>query len=260
MTGTIEMKRWMRGCAAAAVVIACAGGALTAQGRGGGDGQAPPSPQAAATDELTGYWVSVITEDWRWRMVTPARGDVASIPLTAAGLAQANQWDPERDAAMGEGCKSYGAPGLMRAPTRLNIMWTDDETLQVDTDYGEQTRLLRFGDAGPPNEPSLQGRSVAEWSGAGRGRGGGPPVGYLRVETTNVTAGYLRKNGVPYSADTVLTEYWDVFDAPDGDRWLVITSVVHDPENLQVDWITSLNFKQEADGSKWNPTACSTEW
>jgi hypothetical protein len=232
---------------------------VAAQGRGGGQ---PATPQAAATDDLTGNWVAVISEDWRWRMVTPARGDVQSIPVTPAGLEKANQWDPARDAAMGDFCKSYGAPGLMRAPTRLQVTWADEQTLQVDTDYGMQTRLLHFGEppATPP-APSLQGYSAAAWdSPAGGGRGGGPRAGHLEVVTTNLSEGYLRKNGVPYSTDTVLTEYWDVFDAPNGDRWLVITSIVHDPENLQVDWITSLNFKQEPDDSNWNPSACLTEW
>ena len=244
-----------------ALLAFCAGVDLGAQGRGA---QPPTTPQAAATDDLTGYWVAVISEDWRWRMVTPARGDVQSIPVTVAGLAIAQAWDPAADAAVGEVCKSYGAPGLMRAPTRLNIAWADDDTLQIDTDYGEQTRLLRFGDEPAPTGFSLQGHSVAEWEaaggGRGRGRDGDPASGHLRSVTTNLTPGYLRKNGVPYSADTVLTEYWDVFDAPTGDRWLVVTSVVHDPEYLQTDWITSLNFKAESGGSNWNPTACSTEW
>ena len=174
--------------------------------------------------------------------------------MNAEGLAIAQAWDPAADTAAGEVCKSYGAPGLMRAPTRLNIAWADEQTLQVDSDYGQQMRLLRFDDGGVPGAPSLQGRTAAEWE------GGGPAAGYLRTVTTNLTPGYLRKNGVPYSADTVLTEYWDVFDAPGGDRWLVITSLVHDPQYLQVDWRTSLNFKQEPDGSNWNPTPCSTEW
>jgi hypothetical protein len=236
-----------------------------AQGRGGGP---PPTPQAGAPIDLTGYWVAVISEDWRWRMVTPAKGDYASIPLTQAGKDLADTWDPAKDAASGEPCKSYGAPGLMRAPTRLNITWADANTLQVATDYGTQTRRFHFNAAeAPPGAPSLQGRSLAEWLRAPAGRGGGgnagpPPfgAGSLKVVTTNLRPGYLRKNGVPYSGDTVLTEYWDVFDGPNGDRWLVITTVVRDPRNLQTDWITSLHFKREASGANFKPSPCSVEW
>ncbi|MBI4263931.1 MAG: hypothetical protein HY657_06130 [Acidobacteria bacterium] len=268
--------------------------ALGAQGRGGGAPQQPPPPppfdgaqgapsgsrgaQARAPIDLTGYWVAVITEDWRWRMVTPAKGDVASIPLTQAALDVANRWDPEEDEAAGLQCKAYGAPGLMRAPTRLHMTWEDEDTLKVETDYGMQTRRLHFPpgrpDGGPP---SWQGDSIAQWeapaAGRGRpstnaqgapsvveGRGGSPASGNLKVVTTNLRPGYLRKNGVPYSADTMLTEYWDVFEGPGRNRWLVVTTVVHDPENLQIDWMTSLNFKQEADGAGWDPTPCSTTW
>jgi hypothetical protein len=236
------------------------------QGRGGAPGPAgrggpSPTPQAAAPIDLTGYWVTVISEDWRWRMVTPPKGDYASIPLTQAAKDLADQWDPARDAAAGDQCKSYGAPGLMRAPTRLHITWQDERTLKVETDYGTQTRLLRFGP--PPaasGPPSWQGDSVAQWEAAGRGRGAPPMFGNLKVVTTNLKPGYLRKNGVPYSANATLTEYWDLFPRPNGEQWIVITSIVHDPQNLQTDWITSLNFKKEANGAKWSPTACSTTW
>jgi hypothetical protein len=80
------------------------------------------------------------------------------------------------------------------------------------------------------------------------------------VVTTHMRAGYLRKNGIPYSADAVLTEYWDLHREPNGDQWLVVTSLVDDPKYLQQQYVTSLNFKNERDGSKWNPTPCSVTW
>ena len=256
----------MRALIALAFAFATAG-SLAAQGAPQGRGGAPAAPPAARANapiDLTGYWVAVITEDWRWRMVTPPKGDYASIPLTQAGKDAADQWDPARDAAAGEQCRSYGAPGIMRAPTRLNISWQDDQVLKVDTDYGRQTRLFHFAPSRPAGgAPSLQGDSVAAWEAAPRGRGAAPNAprfGNLRVVTTNLRAGYLRKNGVPYSTNATLTEYWDLFSGRGGDTWLVITSIVHDPQNLQTDWITSLNFKKEANGSKWDPTACSTTW
>ena len=227
-----------------------------AQGRGA----APvPSPWAAAPVDLTGYWVAVISEDWRWRMVTPAKGDYASIPLTQAAKNAADTWDPAKDQAAGEQCRSYGAPGLMRAPTRLHITWQDDRTLKVESDYGQQTRLLHFAPGKPAGgAPSWQGESTAQWERPG---GRGPAQsGNLKAVTTNLRPGYLRKNGVPYSANAVLTEYWDVHAMPNGERLLVVTSVVHDPENLQIDWITSLNFKREPNGAKWDPTPCSAAW
>jgi hypothetical protein len=231
----------------------------------------PPTAQAAAPIELTGYWVSVVSEDWRWRMVTPAKGDYASVPLTLAAKTAADTWDPAKDEASGNACRSYGAAGLMRVPTRLHITWQDPETLKVDTDAGMQTRLLRFGaakTAAASGPPTWQGLSVAEWELPRRVNAvatapvAGPPpgVGSLKVVTTRLRPGYLRKNGIPYSANTVLTEYWDLSKERNGDQWLVITTVVHDPVNLQTDYITSPNFKKEADGAKWDPTPCSARW
>jgi len=255
------------GVLALTLTVTAQQGAPPAPGRGGPPqgraGGPPPTPQAAAPIDLTGYWVAVISEDWRWRMVTPAKGDYASIPLTQAGKDLADQWDPARDQAAGEQCKSYGAPGLMRAPTRLRITWQDERTLKVETDYGTQTRLLSF--APPPanrGEPTLQGNSAAQWETAARGRGAaaGPRGGNLKVVTTNLRPGYLRKNGVPYSADATFTEYWDLFAADGPAPLLIITSAVHDPKNLQFDWITSLNFRKEANGAKWDPSPCSTTW
>jgi hypothetical protein len=229
---------------------------------GGGRGAAAaPTPQAAAPIDLTGNWVAVISEDWRWRMITPAKGDYASIPMTAEGMKLADTWDPAKDEAAGEQCRSYGAPGLMRGPIRMRISWQDANTLKVETDYGMQTRLFHFGAAKSSGAATWQGDSVAKWEGP-RGRGGAeaPKTGSLTVVTTHLRPGYLRKNGVPYSANTQLTEFWDVASEEDGTRWIVVTSIVYDPANLLVPFTTALQFKREADGSKWDPTPCSARW
>ena len=104
--------------------------------------QPPQTPRAAAPIDLTGYWVSVVTEDWRWRMLTPPKGDYASVPLTVEGRKVADTWDPDK--ATSDGCKAYGAPAVMRMPGRLNIAWENDTTLKIETDAGRQTRRLRF--------------------------------------------------------------------------------------------------------------------
>ena len=73
-------------------------------------------------------------------------------------------------------------------------------------------------------------------------------------------AGYLRKNGVPYSANATLTEYYDLIQGVDGSPWLVVTAMVDDPAYLRMTFITSSNFKKQADGSGWDPTPCSARW
>jgi len=231
-------------------------------GRGAAATEPPPTPRAAAPIDLTGYWVSVITEDWRWRMVTPPKGDYVSIPINVEAKKAADAWDPAKDTAAGDQCKTYGAPGLMRLPTRLHITWQDDTTLKVETDTGTQTRLLHFGDWKPPaTGPTRQGNTTAQWE-TRQGRRGQPPpppdqrFGNLKTVTTGLMPGYLRKNGVPFSEKTTLTEYWDLLRQPTGEQWIVITTVVEDPTYLSRTWITSLNFKKEANGSKWDPSAC----
>jgi hypothetical protein len=240
------------------------------------EGQQPPAstppktPRAAAPVDLTGYWVSVITEDWRFRMVTPPKGDTASLPLNDAGTAAAKQWDPAKDIAAGEPCRAFGAAGIMRLPIRLRVTWQDDTTMRVDIDNGQQTRVFRFDrSTKPPAQPQWQGHSLAEWETVAQGQGvfgaGGNQLGAadaarlsgsLKVITTRMRPGYLRRNGIPYSGAAMLTEFFDRTDEPSGDSWLILTSIVEDPTYLNMPLMLSTHFKREPDGAKFNPRAC----
>jgi hypothetical protein len=205
--------------------------------------------------------VAIISEDWRWRMITPAKGDFPSIPLNPEAQRIAEAWDPAKDEAAGEQCKAYGAPGLMRGPIRLHITWQDDSTLKLETDYGTQTRVFKFGNAPTQATRTWQGVSIAEWIIAGGGRGrAGARHGSMKSVTTQLRPGYLRKNGVPYSANTVFTEYWDLHVEENGDQYLVDTNIVNDPVYLQLPWITAIHFKKERDASKWDPTPCDARF
>lgn len=216
--------------------------------RGGGP---PPTARQSAPIDVTGYWVSFVTEDWRFRMMTPPKGDYTRVPLTPEGRTVADGWDPAADQAAGNQCKAYGAGAIMRVPGRFHMTWQDDNTLRVDVDAGTQTRLLRFAPSAPPAERTWQGHSTAQWDAATRS---------LKVATTNFRAGYLRRNGVPYSENATLTEYVDVAPHPEGGQLLIVTTIVDDPRFLQRPFIVSSHFKQEKDGSKWNPQPCVTIW
>jgi hypothetical protein len=242
---------------------------LIMQAQGGGRGGPPPTAKAAAPIDLTGYWVSIVNEDWRFRMVTPSLGDYQGVPMTAEARKVADAWDPAKDEAAGEQCKSFGAPALLRVPEHLHITWQDDRSLRVDTDAGTQTRLFHFGDWKAPAGPStLQGDSVASWEVRAGGRGGpqadpnGPPQGKgsLKVTTAHLKAGYLRKNGVPYSDNASLTEYWDMIKERNNDIMLVVTIVTTDPQYLREPFIITSHFKKQAGDDGWKPTPCSAKW
>lgn len=243
-----------------ALLPAFASNVLVYAQRGGrGAPPAPPTPRAAAPFDLTGQWVSLITEDWRHRQFTPAKGDYAPLPLSPAARKMADSWDPARDEAAGEQCKAYGAAGLLRLPTRIRIAWQDDSTLRLDADAGTQTRSFSFG-APQGSGGDWQGLSSATWDVprapfAGRGGAGAP--GSLKVVTTRMKPGYLRKNGVPYGANAVLTEYFDRFDVPGGDSLLIVTSELVDAEHLLTPYWTSQQFKRESGPSGWNPSPCA---
>ena len=238
--------------------------------------QAPRSARENAPVDLTGYWVSVVTEDWRWRMVTPSVGDFAGVPLTPAARREGNAWDPAKDEAAGLQCKAYGAAGIMRIPGRLHITWQDDNTLKIETDQGQQTRLLHFRPVGgsptsnqapAATQSSWQGWSAAQWEEPVRGSGS-PRAGLgasregargrsLEVATTHLLPGYLRKNGAPYGANATVKEFFDVSTERDRSTWFVVTTIVEDPQNLLEPFVTSTNFRKEPDGSKFKPVPCS---
>jgi len=240
--------------------------------QGGRTGGPPATARALAPVDLAGTWVSVVTEDWQWRMMTPPKGDYTTVGALMTPLArkQADSWEPSMDGR----CEAYGVGGVMRLPGRLRISWQDDFTLKIDTDQGQQTRLLNFVRPGTPSTAvpagtarSLQGYSLAEWQRAGGAQdafleravgaaGGSQRWGSLKVTTTNVSPGWLRRNGVPYGENAIITEHFTRFTHPDAGDWFVVTTTVQDPQYPTQPFITSSNFKKEPDDSKFAPAPC----
>ena len=268
---TIAVSGWwlvVLGAQAPGQVSQPAAPAAPAAQQGGGRGRAggpPPPPRAGAPVDLTGTWVSVVTEDWMWRMRTPAKGDYTSIAavMSPEGRKIADAWEPSMDGR----CEAYGVGGLMRMPGRIRISWENDTTLKIESDAGQQTRLLRFAPAPSAGSRTLQGHSVAEWIrstgaiDAFMERPASPALpgqrwGELRVTTTNMLSGWLRRNGVPYSEDARIVENFIRISPPNAGEWLVVSTQVTDPRYLTQTFYTSSNFKKEPDDSKWNPVPC----
>jgi hypothetical protein len=220
----------------------------SANPQGRGRGPVAKTPKDAAPIDLTGYWVSIVSEDWRFRMLTPPKGDHPDFLLTPAGTKLADAWDAAKDEAARDHCKAYGAPNIMRVPGRFHITWADDRTLKIDTDAGTQTRLLKFAGGGPPvpaGPPSRQGNSVAQWERKS-----------LRVETSNLLPGYLQYNGVPFSDRMNMVEYFDVISEPGGEIWLIDDAVLTDPTYLVRSHKRSTHLRKQADAKGWDPQPC----
>jgi hypothetical protein len=229
---------------------------LHAQGRGGGPAAA--SGRAGAPVDLTGYWVSVITDFWRYRMLTPPKGNVDYLPVTPEARKVADAWDPARDEAAGEQCRGYGAVGVMRLPGRLRISWMNDNVMRLETDAGTQTRLFHFAEVQASAVPSWQGSSVARWARPFTPSSEGlAPQGELRVTTTRLRPGYIRKNGIPYSGDATLTEYFVRLVDDDGQQYLAVTQTLDDARYFLTPIVRTMLFKKQADASGWNPGPCS---
>jgi hypothetical protein len=187
-------------------------------------------------------------------MLTPPKGDHSDFLLTPEGTKLADSWDAAKDEALKDHCKAYGAPNIMRVPGRFHITWADDRTLKIETDAGQQTRLLRFPAApgapvataaGPAAPASRQGTSTAQWERKA-----------LRVQTSNLTPGYLQYNGVPYSAGTTMLEYFDVITEPGGEIWLIDDAIITDPTYLVRSVKRSTHLRKQADAKGWDPQPC----
>lgn len=254
------MKGFAASCRRAALLLATLACAATALAQ---PPQGPPrSPRESALIDITGQWVAVVNEDWRWRMITAPVGDTLSLPVNAEARRVAAEWDLEKDRAEGNLCRAFGAIGIMRQPTRIRVDWQDDATLRFAFDAGEQERLFHFGAAQVPQEHTLQGHSTAAWYRQRTSRGvlgasGGTPGGALHVDTAQLAPGYLRPNGVPYSDQATMKEYFHTFTVPGNvGTWLVVTTVVEDPVYLTQPLITSTQFKKETERTNWSPRPC----
>jgi hypothetical protein len=245
----------------ACVLVAWLNTATEAAAQQGGD-SATETGRAAApqSQDLTGTWIAVVTEYWHLRMTVPPKGEYSMLPLNPEGRRVADAWEPTDD--VGSECRSYGAASIMRIPGRLRIQWADDDTLQVDIDSGTQTRMFHFDTA--PNEQgprSWQGNTVASWESA-QTWGGSAANGearYLQATTTGMLPGYLRKNGAPYSENTIMEEHFDMFTEPNGDSWLIVTAIITDPQYLTRPYAVTNHFKKLRNNSGWDPTPCSAD-
>ena len=105
-------------------------------------------------------------------------------------------------------------------------------------------------------EPPLRGTAPPEPFSVGTQPRAGAEGRALEVTTSNLQPGYLRANGIPFSEEVELTEYFNTFREPNGTEWFVVTTIVRDPVYLAGPFVTTSNFKREPNGSKFRPAPC----
>jgi hypothetical protein len=232
-------------------------------GRGGGG--PPASARDAAPVDLTGTWVSLVTEDWIERMSpdSPASGTGGGFGFgRGRGAADAGTQITSDDP-----CAAYGAGAIMRVPGRVKIRWEDDSTLLFEYDAGSQRRIIHFSDDAPAQaDTSLQGWSTASWqAGAGggnRGRGGPPASlqsgaaarwGSLKIVTTDLSPGYLITSRSWYGVNAMLTELIRIH-SDFGQPYFTVTAIIE--ENGTVTSTTSSTFKKESGASGFDAGKC----
>jgi hypothetical protein len=111
------------------------------------------------------------------------------------------------------------------------------------------------GPGAPPALPAAPPNAVPVAAGRDRNQ-----KGWLKVVTTNVKSGYLRKNGVPYSDKATITEYFQPTPETYGVRYMIVTMIIEDPEYLRGPLITSSNHKKLPDTNNGSdPQPCSVK-
>ena len=197
-------------------------------------------------------------------MITAPPGDFPGLPLSPAGRAIAMAWDPKTDGS----CKAFGAAALMRIPTRVRISWADDATLKIETDNGQQTRLLHSVPAA--RRVRHRCRAIPRPIGSGRChptiRSGSTsqaalprrPAARCGSSRPISAAAGCAATVCPTARRPPSPQFFDRFPVPDGSEWFVVTTQVVDPEYLLGRLVTSSHFRREPDASKWAPKPCRT--
>jgi hypothetical protein len=204
------------------------------------------------------------------RMVVPGPGEYIGIPINLKAKQYADAWRAGPDEAAGKQCEAYGGGTILLVPEQLHISWQDDNALRVQSDAGMQDWVLHF-QPGAEDVSSIaasrQGYAAAKWDlsrvlppgqfGVGEQSQPAPRYGSLDVEVSHLLPGLLRKNGVPYSGETTVSEFWEQHPGPAGAQYLIISMVLSDPVYLTSPYYTAASFEKQADGSGWDPTPCS---
>jgi hypothetical protein len=203
---------------------------------------------ASAQVDFSGGWITKVHEDAPERGPGPEIGDYAGLPVNDAARMKADAWDAQELEAIEHECEPHPADYGPRGPANMRV-WGDMDPLtkgitawHTELSYMLPLRTI-YMDGRPhpsPNAPhTWQGFSTGEWDGD-----------KLKVTTTHLKQGWVRRNGLPRSATATLIEYYvrhhDV---------LTLVAVVKDPVYLTEPLIRSSSWVEQT-GFQLYPNYC----
>ena len=195
------------------------------------------SAPASAQVDLSGNWNTRQHEDQPDRGPGVGLGDYAGMPITDAGRQWAESWDASRLTNYEQQCRVHAVHYIYRGPLNVRI-WEEKDPKTQDViaikhyiSTYEQTRTIWMD--GRPHPPAWAPHT---WMGFSTGRWEGDR---LIVETTHIKQGWHRRNGVPASDQTTLTEYFIRHG-----NYFTHVQVIKDPVYLSEPMIKTVHFEQ----------------
>ena len=159
---------------------------------------------ASAQFDITGSYNAIFHEDQPERIPGPSLGDYLGLPINDSARAFADAWDASRLTVPEHQCRAHSSPYILRGPLNMRI-WDerDPETQQVvafhiDISNFQQRRTVWMDGRAHPSrfaEHTWMGFSTGRWEGE-----------TLVVTTTHIKQMWHRRNGLPQSDQTTLTE------------------------------------------------------
>lgn len=203
---------------------------------------------AYAQADLAGMWAQRFHEELPERGEGPEIGDYTGLPVNDAARLRADSWDASKWTVPERQCEPHPADYAPRGPANLRIGRTVDPVSQEVVSWDvtvmwslQQRTIFMDGRSHPsPNaQHSWQGFSTGEWDGD-----------MLKVTTTHLKEGWVRRNGLPRSDKATLTEYFIR-----NQDYLTLVTIVDDPVYLTEPLVRTSDWVLDP-GMRIGPFSC----
>ena len=191
--------------------------------------------RAYAQVDLSGNWAPLYHEDQPERIPGPEVGDYIALPINAAARARAQAWSASLLTLPEHQCKPHPAGYGYRGPSNLRIQQDVDFDTQrvrritIYIQWMQQFREVWMDGRARPSDHAphtWQGFSTGTWEGD-----------RLVVRTTHLKAGWVRRNGIPYSDRATFTDTWQRHG-----NFLTHVSMLEDPVYLTEPFVRTTNW------------------